>query len=391
MHLDLVQTLALGVIALALGDLLNRKIRVLRRVCIPSPVSGGLTISLLILLLHSLTGMTVTFDSTLKDVCMLMFFTSVGLRCNLSVLKQGGRHLAVLVLLVAALIVLQNVLSVGMSRLMGVSPLLGMTAGSITMCGGHGTAGGFSALLENKGLAGAETISMAAATFGLLGGSLMGGPLGSRLISRCSLSPLTCDKRSLAGEGEEAHTNTRRLAGTGFVALVAGAGTLVNKLFVLAGITVPTYFGALLLAIAVRNLAEAANICPKLPLKEAERTGDTCLALFLGVAMVSLKLWELAGIALPLLAILSAQIALMYAFARFAAFPLLGRDYDAAVLVGGLCGFGLGATPNALANMDAICRKHGYSALPFIVVPIVGAAFVDVINVTVITTLLNLV
>lgn len=389
MQVDMVQTLALGVLALFLGRELNSRISVLRRICIPTPVTGGLVIAALLLLLHSAFGIDMSFDGSLKDVCMLMFFTTAGLQCNLLVLRNGGRHLLMLVLLVAVLIIFQNIIGIGLSRLMGENSLLGLAAGSVTMAGGHGTAGGFSGLLESNGLYGAASITMAAATFGLLAGSLIGGPLGNRLICRYNLtSPDGVDAPEKISESVE--YQSKRLVAVCIVAAVAGAGSLLSRFFADIGLTVPTYFGSLIVAIVVRNVSELVPRCPKLPMNDTLSVGYICLSLFLGMAMVSLRLWELSGIALPLLAILVIQIAVMFVFARFVAFPLLGRDFDAAVLVSGLCGFGLGATPNALANMNAVCSRHGWSHVPFIVVPIVGAAFVDIINVSVITFFLNI-
>lgn len=389
-HIGMMETLALGVLALIVGNSLNRRVSFLQNICIPSPVTGGFVISLVTLLLHSCAGLDISFDSTLKDVCMLLFFTTAGLQCDFRHLKTGGRPLVVIVILVAVLIVLQNLLSIGLCGVLGQNPLLGMAAGSITMSGGHGTAGGFASLLEAKGLVGAAPISMAAATFGLIAGSVMGGPLGERLIEKFSLKP----GRDVDAPVSEATIDMNifdggRMVAISVICLVAGVGTLVSRLISNIGLTVPTYFGALIVAIVVRNISECSGVCPKIPMKDVISTGQVCLALFLGMALVTLRLWELYEIALPLLVILISQVVLMLVFARFIAFPMMGKNYDAAVLAGGLCGFGLGATPNALANMNAICQKNGYTPIPFIIVPVVGAAFVDIINVSVITIFLN--
>ena len=394
-RLDMLQTMAVGILALLLGLWLNRKIRLLRRICIPAPVTGGLIFSLLALILHA-AGWEISFDGTLKDLCMLLFFTSVGYQSDVTMLRKGGRPLIVLVALVAGLIILQNLVATGTAALLGQSPLLGMAAGSVSMCGGHGTAAGFSALLESKGLGGAASITMATATFGLVAGSLIGGPIAESLIRRKRL----CEEYNGAAQAEllkeidNAQDTRQNLHGymkaVCELFLAAGAGTLLSKLLALTGLSFPTYFGALLAAAAIRNISESVRGCPKPSMDEISSIGTISLSLFLGMAMVSLRLWELAGLAVPLVLMLSGQVLLMYIFCRFAAFPLLGGDYNAAVLVSALCGFGLGATPNAMANMSAVCTKYRYVQAPFVIVPIVGAMFVDIINISVITLFLNI-
>ena len=393
--LDMYQSAGVGVAALLLGMYLTRQVPFLKRHCIPAPVTGGLIISLLTLCLYAFAGLECHFDGTLRDFFMIAFFTSVGFQCDLRVLRKGGRPLLVMILLVAGLIVTQNFLSVGIARGLGLDPLLGMAAGSIPMCGGHGTAGGFSPLLEEMGLAGASSITMAAATFGLVAGSLLGGPLAERLIRRKHLAEPSAAHAGKPDPGAAAPHDAER-APWGYlftVCLVLAAmalGACVSKLLALTGITFPTYFGALLVAVVLRNLL---GFSPSWTKSRQEgrivSVGEICLSLFLGMAMSFLRLWELASIALPLCLILVCQVAFMALYAAFVAFPLLGRDYDGAVMVSGLCGFGLGATPNAMANMSAVCYKYRYAVNPFIVVPIVGAMFVDLINTGVVTLFLN--
>lgn len=402
MHLDIYQTLLAGILALLLGMFLNRKIGFLRKVCIPAPVTGGIIFSLITLGLYAL-GVETTFDGTFKDICMVMFFTAVGYQCNFASIKQGGGPLLKMVLLVAVLIVLQNAVSIGIAFGMSLDPLVGMTAGSIPMCGGHGTAAGFSGMLEELGVKDAHTLTLAAATFGLLAGSLIGGPLSERLIRRRHLAEESAPGNGIVPvqQAPEASEQSMLLSTDSvsarsyakalielFVAM--GLGTWISKLIALTQINVPSYTGALLAAVIIRNVSECIKGCPKVEVKSIVSVGNFSLSLFLGMAMVSLRLWELADMALPLLAMLCAQVVVMILFARFVAYPILGRTYDAAVLVGGICGFGLGATPNAMANMTAVCSKYRYSAMPFIVVPLVGAIFVDLINITVITLLLNI-
>ena len=402
LSLDLYASAGVGVLALFLGMYFTRTIPFLKRFCIPAPVSGGLIISLITLLLYSVFGVECSFDGTVKDLCMMLFFTSVGFQSDMKAIKKGGKPLVVMIGLVTVLIVSQNLISLGIAKSLKLDLIFGMSAGSIPMCGGHGTSGGFSPVLEQKGLTGAGSITMAAATFGLVAGSLLGGPLGEMLIRRKKLSQQSDSTdvmkvmetveshEEVASSDETSFRNYLRATCTLVIAIALG--TIMSKLLAKTGITFPTYFGSLLVACIMRNIF---GLYPKwtneLRVEEIVSIGDICLQLFLGMAMASLRLWELSSLALPLALILVSQVAFMAIYGTFVAFPLLGRNYDAAVLVSGLCGFGLGATPNAMANMSAVCYKYRYAPAPFIIVPIIGAMFVDLINTGVITLFLNLI
>ena len=402
LSLDMYASAGVGILALILGMYFTRKLSFLKKFCIPAPVSGGLLISLTTLFLYSVFGLECRFNGTVQEICMMLFFTSVGFQSDFRVLKKGGKPLLVMIGLVALLIVSQNLISVGIACGLKLDPLFGMAAGSIPMCGGHGTSGGFSPLLEQMGLSNATSITMAAATFGLVAGSLMGGPLGEALIQRNHLAEQSSSANVLTGmettesrekeTGSEEKTYWEYLRAACVLIAAMALGTGISKLLLLTGITFPTYFGSLLAACALRNIF---GLSPKwekeLGVSKVVSIGDICLQLFLGMAMASLRLWELASLALPLALILLAQVAFMLVYGAFVAFPLLGRNYDAAVLVSGLCGFGLGATPNAMANMSAVCYKYHYAVNPFVIVPIIGAMFVDLINTGVITLFLNLI
>ena len=417
-ELDMIQTAAIGALALMAGMVLTRKVALLQRYCVPSPVSGGIIFSLLTLALYGWCDVEVSFDGTLKDVFMLAFFTSVGFQSDLKVLKQGGKTLVVMLILLVVIITLQNLMPTVITKSMGVDPLIGMAAGSISMTGGHGTAGGFASVLEGMGLHGAGTIGMAAATFGLIAGSMLGGPLAEKIIRTKltheqmqpqdeeidpAMAGIESDEASPAGREKRVSTNEQEFQqyakATYCILLVMGAGTLMSWLLTKTGITFPTYFGALILAAIVRNVmgflrykedGKWVRAEKSLDMDRIVSVGNICLSLFLGMAMISLKLWELQSLALPLIVILVSQIVMMGLFVFFVAFPLLGRDYDAAVLCAGICGFGLGATPNAMANMSAVCYKYRYTVKPFLIVPIIGAMFADLINTAIITTFLNL-
>ena len=396
LSLDMYASAGVGVVALLLGLLFTRAIPFLKRFCIPAPVSGGLLISLLTLLLYGVFGVECQFDGTLKDFCMMLFFTSVGFQCDLGMLKKGGRPLVVMIVLVFFLIVIQNLISVGIACGLKLDPLFGMAAGSIPMSGGHGTSGGFSPLLEQMGLQSASSITMAAATFGLLAGSLLGGPLGELLIRRHKLSAHSAGNDAPVSEADTAASNdsgkSDYLQATCILVLAKALGVGVSKLLALSGISFPTYFGALLVACLLRNIfAFSPKWSAHFSSAGIPAVGNIALQLFLGMAMASMRLWELSSLALPLTLILFAQVLFMALYGAFVAFPVLGRDYDSAVLVSGLCGFGLGATPNAMANMSAVCHKYHYAARPFIIVPIIGAMFVDIINTGIVTLFLNLI
>ena len=417
-ELDMIQTAGVGALALIVGMILTRKVAFLQKFCVPSPVSGGIIFSLITLALYGWFDVEVSFDGTLKDVFMLAFFTSVGFQSDLKVLKQGGRLLIIMLVLLVAVIALQNLMPIGITRLMGVDPLIGMASGSISMTGGHGTAGGFAKVLEGMGLHGAGTIGMAAATFGLIAGSMIGGPLAEKIIRTKltheqmqpqdeeidpAMAGIESDEASPTGRKKRISTNEQEFQqyakATYGIILVMGGGTLLSWLLAKTGITFPTYFGALILAAIVRNTIGFISYKDDGKWEKAEKlldmeriisVGNICLSLFLGMAMISLKLWELQNLALPLIVILVSQVLMMALFAYFAAFPLLGRDYDAAVLCAGMCGFGLGATPNAMANMSAVCYKYRYAVKPFLIVPIIGAMFADLINTGMITLFLNI-
>lgn len=406
--LDMLQSAGIGALALLTGIFMTRKIKWLQRFCIPSPVSGGLVFSIITLLLYKFIHVEVTFDGTLKDVFMLAFFTSVGFQSNLNVIKQGGKTLVMMLILLVGIIATQNLIPIGICKLLDTNPLIGMAAGSISMAGGHGTAGGFSAVLESMGLQGAATISMAAATFGLIAGSVIGGPVAERLIRKHlsserlepkdfkvdpAMSGIESEEALPAGRAKRISSNEEEFQqfawGTYSILIVMALGTLTSLLLGQTGITFPTYFGALLTAAVIRNIIELTPFRRILKIKKIVSVGNICLSLFLGMAMISLKLWELESLALPLITILFAQIVAIALLTYYIAFPILGHDYDAAVLVAGICGFGLGATPNAMANMSAVCYKYHYSIKPFLIVPIIGAMFVDLINTGFITLFLN--
>ena len=416
-ELSMLQTAGIGALALMIGMVLTRRVGFLQKFCVPSPVTGGLLFSLLALALYGWGGIALSFDDTLTGIFMMAFFTSVGFQCDLKVLKKGGKPLVIMLILLVLMITLQNLMPLGITRLMKVNPLIGIVAGSVSMTGGHGTVAGFADVLTEMGLQGADTIGMAAATFGLIAGSMVGGPLADWIIRRRlkqehmqpqseaidpAMAGIESDEASPEGRTQRISTNEQEFQqyakAVYLILLVMGGGTLLSWLFAKTNIKFPPYFGSLILAAIVRNIlgvmpykenGKWGKADTLLDMDRITSVGNICLSIFLGMAMISLKLWELHSLALPLIIILGLQVMMMVVYVYFVAFPMLGRNYDAAVLCAGLCGFGLGATPNAMANMSAICYKYHYTAKPFIIVPIIGSMFTDLFNAGIISFFLS--
>ena len=391
LNIDMYQTLALAVGVLFLGGFLKKKVSFLEKFCIPAPVIGGIIFAVVSCLLYVTGIVEFSFDETLKNVCMVMFFTSVGFQANVKVLRAGGVSLVVFLFCLCGLIVVQNLTAVGLSEALGISPLIGMCTGSIPMVGGHGTSGAFGPVLEDFGIEGATTFCTAAATFGLIAGSLMGGPVAHRLIKRHKLLDVVYaeDPAMLEEEEQKHHRSVSMYAPAAYqIAIAMGIGTVVSWALSLTGMTFPVYIGSMIVAALMRNVDEYTGKL-HIHMGEINDIGGICLSLFLGIAMITLKLWQLAELALPLIVLLVAQIIIMILFSYFVVFNVMGRDYDAAVLSAGVCGFGMGATPNAMANMQAITEKYAPSVKAYLLVPIIGSMFADFINSLVITFFIN--
>lgn len=393
-QLDMYQTLAIAVLVLLLGSYLRKKIKFLESFCIPAPVVGGLLFAIFTCICYVTHILEFSFDDTLKEVCMVFFFTSVGFQANLKVLKKGGKSMVIFLGLVIVLIFIQNGVAVGLSKVIGLDSLIGMCTGSIPMVGGHGTAGAFGPVLEDFNVKGATTICTAAATFGLIFGSLVGGPLGKRLIEKKNLLDTAIpEDDSLLIEDEKKHErHSRMYASAVFQLIIAiGIGTIFSWALTKTGLTFPIYIGAMIAAALMRNIAEyAGNGKLVIHMGEINDLGGISLSLFLGMAMITLKLWQLASLALPLVILLGAQIIVIVLFTYFIVFNIMGKDYDAAVLVAGTCGFGMGATPNAMANMQAVCDKYVPSVKAYLLIPLIGSLFADFLNSLVITFFINI-
>ncbi|MCQ2521669.1 MAG: sodium/glutamate symporter [Lachnospiraceae bacterium] len=389
--LDMYMTLALAVGVLFLGAFLRKKVKFLETFCIPAPVIGGIIFAIISCVCHATGIVEFSFDETLKNICMIIFFTSVGFQANLKVLKSGGVGLVIFLLCVAGLIFCQNGISVGISKLLHVDPRVGLCTGSIPMVGGHGTAGAFGLVLEDLGLEGATTLCTAAATFGLIIGSLMGGPIGRRLIVKHDLLKTVHEEDAsvLIEDEKKHHRRVSMYAPAAYqIAIAMGIGTIVSGLLSKTGMTFPVYIGAMIVAAIMRNLGEYSGKFT-IHMGEINDLGGICLSLFLGIAMITLKLWQLTSLALPLIILLCTQTLFMALFSYFVVYNIMGRNYDAAILAAGTCGFGMGATPNAMANMQALTDKYAPSVKAYLLVPIVGSMFADFINSLVITFFIN--
>lgn len=401
--LDMIQTLALAAVLLFIGYGIRRRVGFLDRFNIPAPVIGGFLFAAMALGLRQAGILAFEFDTTLQSPLMIAFFTTIGLGASFGLLKVGGPQVVVFWGLASLLAVVQNGLGIALAEAMGVHPFLGLISGSITMTGGHGTGAAFGKLMEDQyQFPGAVTLAMAAATFGLVSGGLIGGPVATLLVNRHGLKPgggpaptATVDANAAldteidteaVGEAPTAYGLLKSLA----VILVAMAlGGVLSK-WLGQFVTLPGYIGAMICAAVVRNLDDGTRIL-KLDQRIIDDLGTIALSLFLAMALMSLKLWELLDLALPMLVILAAQVATIAAFTVFVTFRFMGRDYDAAVMAGGHCGFGLGATPNAVANMRSIVERFGPAPRAFLVLPMVGAFFIDFSNALIITAYINLV
>lgn len=399
-------TLIAAVIVLLLGRFLVNNIDFLRRYNIPEPVAGGLVAAVVSLLVHNLFGYSVTTSSELQTSFMLVFFASIGLSANFAKLKEGGVGLVIFLVCVASFIVVQNFVGISLATLMGLDPLIGLIAGSITLTGGHGTAGAWGTILETEhGIQGALALGMASATFGLIIGGIIGGPLAKLLINRYQLSdPKTYQDNNAQNQHESnelgeyvpfeyPHQVRLITADNAITTLGLFAACLAFADF-MTGYSkgqwyeLPTFVWALGGGVILRNILESV-LRVKMFDRAIDVFGNAALSLYLAMALLSLKLWQLADLAGPLVVILTAQTLTMALYAAFVTFRVMGKNYDAAVLAAGHCGFGMGATPTAVANMQAITNMYGPSHKAFLIVPLCGAFFVDLINATVIQMILK--
>lgn len=406
--LDFINTVAFGGVVLFAGFGVRRLLPWLARYNVPAPVVGGLLVAVAVLVARSRGVELATFDTRLQLPMMIAFFTTVGFGASLSLLRVGGPQVIIFFVLSTVLAVLQNVIGVALSVPLGMHPLFGVLNGSVTLTGGPATGLAFAPQFEEAGVSGAATVAVAAAMVGIVSGGLIGGPIGTLLIERYRLRrpsrPGPPDDPPIAahiveeqlheaappsaapsGEDKESYALLKALV----VILVAmWLGSWVSGRFTSLGITLPAYIGAMLVAAGIRNLDDVTGVIG-LSQSVIDDIGSVALSLFLVLALMTLQLWQLAAVALPMVIILAAQV-LLIAVACWPMFRLMGADYDAAVMSGGLCGFMLGTTANAMASMETIVDRYGPAPRAYLVVPMVGAFFIDFTNALLITAFLNL-
>ncbi len=390
MEFNQITTLCAAVLMYLVGDVLVRRIGVLNRFCIPAPVVGGLLFAIAVTLLKGTGIVSIVLDTSLQSLFMVTFFTTIGLGASFRLVRLGGRLLVIYWVMCGVLAFAQNVIGVSLASVMGVHPLIGVMAGAVSMEGGHGAAAAYGQTIESLGIPSAVTIGLAAATFGLVAGGLTGGPVAQYLIHKFDLKPAAEETEDFVEAEKQEVAYHSFMVQVFLITVCMAVGVYLGALFSSwTGFVLPGYVGAMFTAVVLRNVVDRVH--PKwINMHEINLIGDVSLAVFLSMALMSIKLWELADLALPLLVIVFMQVVFIVLLAIFVMFRLLGRNYDAAVMVSGFLGHGLGATPNAMANMGAITERFGPSRKAFLIVPIVGAFLIDVFGMPIIITTINL-
>ncbi len=396
LELDLLQTLTLAAVVYFGGILLRRRLAWLDRLNIPAAVIGGLIFTLAVVIARQL-GFALTLDTSGQPLLSVAFFTSIGMGASLALLRAGGVQVAIFLLLATVFCFVQNFIGMGIASLFDAHPLLGVMAGSVTLVGGPATGMAFAPVFEEAGLRGAAPLALAAATIGIICGGLAGGPAGTWLVRRHGLrssgstteemrTELSSAPETIVVEVEQ--EDTALIRNMIVLAVAMGIGSAVSPAIQSLGVTLPAYIGAMMVAAALRNLDDATGWL-RIDQRAMEFVGNLALNIFLTVALMNLQPWQLAGVATPLLAILAVQVLVVLAFAVTVSYAVMGRDYDSAVMASGFIGFVLGTTANAVANMRALVLRFGAAPRAFLVVPLVGAFFIDFTNALIITFFVN--
>ena len=383
-QLNMAETVGFAIILLLLGRWIKKRVNFFEKFFIPAPVIGGTLFSIILLIGHQTESFTFTFNNDIKNLLMIAFFTTVGFSASLKILKKGGVGVALFLLAAVILVIIQDIVGPVLAKALGIDPLLGLAAGSIPLTGGHGTSGAFGPYLEELGATGATVVAVASATYGLISGCLIGGPIARRLMIKNNLKPTENKggvEDSLLGVESEV-TEERLFSAVVYIGIAMGIGATITLILGNHGIKFPAYLMGMVVAALIRNILDFNQ--KQLPFNEIGIVGNISLSLFLSMALMSMKLWQLIDLAVPLVIILLVQTVVMAFFAYFVTFTIMGRDYDAAVMSTGHCGFGLGATPNAMANMETFTKANGPSVKAFFIIPIVGSLFIDFINAAVI-------
>ncbi len=407
LKLDLIHTLAFAGLVLMVGYGVRAALPVLARYNIPGPVIGGLIASLVGLVAHSNGTPLWEFETTLQAPLMIAFFTTIGFAASLRLLRVGGPQVLIFFAIATVFAVVQNVVGAGMATLFGLHPLFGVLTGSVTLTGGPATGLAFAPVFERAGVEGATTVAVASAMVGIVFGGVIGGPVGTRLVERYKLrdrqrtpaeveTPVATDlveaqlpePAQATPQGED-EGSWQLLKAVVLILVAMWAGSWVSAAFTSMGVTLPAYIGAMLVAAVIRNFDDAVGWIG-VSQRTIDDVGNVALALFIAMALMTLKLWEISNLALPMLAILAVQVILVAIVCAWPVFPAMGRDYDAAVMGSGFAGFMLGTTANAMANMRSLVERYGPAPRAFLVVPMVGAFFIDFTNAVIITVFVNL-
>lgn len=381
---DAIMTTAMAAVLLLIGFYLKGKVKVLNKYCIPAPVVGGFLFMFITFIGHITNTFAFNFDTYFQSPFMLVFFTTVGLGASIQLLKKGGKLLVIYWLIAGVISVFQNVIGIGVSKVVGLEAPYGLLASAISMIGGHGAAGSYGQTFMEMGYSAGPEVGAAAATFGLISAVLLGGPLARKLIVKYDLKPgddndFVTDVSDINASTGEKLSGLDVIKNVTVILLCMSIGTMVSGwIGKLIGMSFPNYVGAMFIAVIVRNLNEKFNWY-NFSFGLVDGIGDAMLNLYLGIALMSLKLWELAGLIGGVLVVVLCQVIFMALAAYFVVFRILGKDYDAAVMCAGLCGHGLGATPSAIVNMTSVKDQYGMSRKAFMIVPIVGAFLVDII------------
>lgn len=394
-QLGLIQTLLVALSILFMGYTLNDKIAFLKKNNLPEPVVGGIAFSIFTMVMYLQFGMTFEFDMTLKNPFMLVFFTTVGLGASLKLLVKGGPKVIIFLGVASLYLVFQNAIGVGLAILTDLHPLNGMLAGSITLSGGHGTGATYAEMFTSfQNVQGTFELAMASATFGLILGGILGGPVTQRLIKKYNLKPSSEDQNTekiitFNPDDTDSVTPKKMMESMLLLSLCIVIGTFAFTFAKSIGLPLPSFICPLLVGIVLCNFFEQTKVY-KIKIECIDSLGTISLSIFLTMALMSLRLWELVNLAGPMLLILVVQTIFLAGYTYFITFRVMGRNYDAAIIAGGHCGFGLGATPTAVANMEALVSKYGASPTAFLVVPMVGAFFIDISNTLIIQLYLSL-
>ena len=393
LNLDTTYTLILSIILFIIGDFIKNKVNIFNRFCIPSPVIGGLLFCVLTLLLRIFNICTISMDTSLMDFLICFFFTTVGISMSMSLVKKGGKSLLKYWFLCGILSYFQNTIAVIVSKFIGINPLLGIMCGTISMEGGHGSSAAYGATIESLGIQNAISVGIAASTLGLILAGLIGSPLAKFLIDKYKLKPNSNYKKISTSKNIDNKINLNIfsfLEQLLSILLCISLGKLVANLFFnLTNIIIPAITGCMLISVIFRNVNDKVNII-NLDFKIIDFLSDLSLGIFLTMALMSIDLFKLSSLFGPILIIVICQAIFIVLYSIFVVFKILGKNFDSAVMISGLIGHGLGATPTALANMTSITDKYGYSQKAFLVVPLVAAFLLDAFTMPCIILFINL-